>query len=200
MCIYLFTERVIISEQIFSPWFSYCAMCYAVNSADESFEKLFVRNNNIAVDQREHIQKPDLEEASCNDDLVIGGQLCNGLQHGRMTNTSGDAACTVSGRTEDVAVGQLSSLIGSGCGNLDSNLFAAGGVRLDTPGMVECNKGEKKWNTSLRFLRPRIFCLEHCLEVEQLLAENGGANILLICHSGTPRSFYCKSFLEARLE
>lgn len=41
-----------------------------------------------------------------------------------------------------------------------------------------------QWNTSNVFLRPRIFCLEHALEVEELLQCRGGANVLIICHSG----------------
>ncbi|KAJ4838142.1 hypothetical protein Tsubulata_035229 [Turnera subulata] len=39
------------------------------------------------------------------------------------------------------------------------------------------------WNTSCKFLRPRIFCLEHALQIEELLQSKGGANMLIICHS-----------------
>lgn len=45
-------------------------------------------------------------------------------------------------------------------------------------------KFTKRWNTSSKFLRPRIFCLEHALQVKELLQTKGGANILVICHSG----------------
>ncbi|KAH7547879.1 hypothetical protein JRO89_XS14G0031500 [Xanthoceras sorbifolium] len=41
----------------------------------------------------------------------------------------------------------------------------------------------RRWNTSSKFLRPRIFCLEHALQIEELLRSKGGANILVICHS-----------------
>ncbi|KAK4489652.1 hypothetical protein RD792_005464 [Penstemon davidsonii] len=41
----------------------------------------------------------------------------------------------------------------------------------------------KKWNTSDIFLKPRIFCLEHAIQIENLLSSKGGANILVICHS-----------------
>lgn len=33
------------------------------------------------------------------------------------------------------------------------------------------------------FCRPRIFCLQHALEIEELLQCKGGANVLIICHS-----------------
>ncbi|XP_034919173.1 lysine-specific demethylase ELF6 isoform X2 [Populus alba] len=39
------------------------------------------------------------------------------------------------------------------------------------------------WNTSHKFLRPRIFCLEHGVQIEELLQSKGGANLLIICHS-----------------
>ncbi|XP_068639777.1 lysine-specific demethylase ELF6-like isoform X1 [Aristolochia californica] len=48
-------------------------------------------------------------------------------------------------------------------------------------------KVRKPWNTSSRILKPRIFCLEHALEVEKLLDSKGGANILIICHSDFPK-------------
>lgn len=41
-----------------------------------------------------------------------------------------------------------------------------------------------KWNLSSSFLRPRIFCLQHALEAENLLQCKGGAHLLVICHSG----------------
>ncbi|GAV62514.1 JmjC domain-containing protein/JmjN domain-containing protein [Cephalotus follicularis] len=41
----------------------------------------------------------------------------------------------------------------------------------------------KEWNTSSKFFRPRIFCLEHALQIEELLRLKGGAKILVICHS-----------------
>lgn len=34
------------------------------------------------------------------------------------------------------------------------------------------------------FNRPRIFCLQHAVEVEELLQHKGGAHVLVICHSG----------------
>lgn len=41
-----------------------------------------------------------------------------------------------------------------------------------------------EWVSSNGFNRPRIFCLQHALEVEELLQCKGGANVLIICHSG----------------
>lgn len=40
------------------------------------------------------------------------------------------------------------------------------------------------WNTSSKFTRPRIFCLEHGVLIQELLQSKGGANMLVICHSG----------------
>lgn len=34
------------------------------------------------------------------------------------------------------------------------------------------------------YFRPRIFCLEHAIQVEELLSGKGGADLLVICHSG----------------
>ncbi|KAL2324820.1 hypothetical protein Fmac_023878 [Flemingia macrophylla] len=44
------------------------------------------------------------------------------------------------------------------------------------------NKCSKCWNTS-KFLRPRIFCLEHAVQIVEMLQSKGGANVLIICHS-----------------
>ncbi|XP_020248406.1 lysine-specific demethylase SE14-like isoform X1 [Asparagus officinalis] len=40
-----------------------------------------------------------------------------------------------------------------------------------------------KWTSSNEFSRPRIFCLQHAIEVERLLRDKGGAHVLIICHS-----------------
>ncbi|XP_022863645.1 probable lysine-specific demethylase ELF6 [Olea europaea var. sylvestris] len=39
------------------------------------------------------------------------------------------------------------------------------------------------WNISGGFEKPRMFCLEHAIEIEGLLSTKGGANVLVICHS-----------------
>ncbi|XP_057530531.1 lysine-specific demethylase ELF6 [Amaranthus tricolor] len=41
---------------------------------------------------------------------------------------------------------------------------------------------EERWDNS-GFLRPRIFCLEHAVQVEKLLQSKGGSKMLVICHS-----------------
>lgn len=42
-----------------------------------------------------------------------------------------------------------------------------------------------EWDASDKSLRPRIFCLQHALEVWELLQREGGAaRVLIICHSG----------------
>ncbi|ESQ40332.1 hypothetical protein EUTSA_v10012447mg [Eutrema salsugineum] len=38
------------------------------------------------------------------------------------------------------------------------------------------------WNTSSRYIRPRIFCLEHTIELQRLLQSRGGLKFLVICH------------------
>lgn len=43
---------------------------------------------------------------------------------------------------------------------------------------------EKEWDFCRSFVRPRIFCLEHAIQTEELLHAKGGANVLVICHSG----------------
>lgn len=40
------------------------------------------------------------------------------------------------------------------------------------------------WDISNASLKPRVFCLEHAIEIEELLSSSGGANVLVICHSG----------------
>lgn len=45
-------------------------------------------------------------------------------------------------------------------------------------------KFDMEWNTSSKFLRPRIFCLEHAIQIVELLHSKGGAKVLVICHSG----------------
>ena len=49
---------------------------------------------------------------------------------------------------------------------------------------TESSDGSINWNTSCTFARPRIFCLQHALEIEELLEGKGGAHALIICHSG----------------
>ncbi|KAF5467098.1 hypothetical protein F2P56_016960 [Juglans regia] len=44
-------------------------------------------------------------------------------------------------------------------------------------------KFDMEWNTSSKFLRPRIFCLEHAIQIVELLHSKGGAKVLVICHS-----------------
>ncbi|KAE8701535.1 Acyl-CoA N-acyltransferases (NAT) superfamily protein [Hibiscus syriacus] len=48
------------------------------------------------------------------------------------------------------------------------------------PSITKVSQG---WNTCNKYLRPRIFCLEHALQVDELLRSKGGAKMLVICHS-----------------
>lgn len=49
---------------------------------------------------------------------------------------------------------------------------------------ADSSDGTNNWNTSCTFARPRIFCLQHALEIEKLLEGKGGVHALIICHSG----------------
>lgn len=42
---------------------------------------------------------------------------------------------------------------------------------------------KKGWNSSNNFLRPRVFCLEHAVQTEEILQSIGGAVMMVICHS-----------------
>nr|XP_016451016.1 PREDICTED: probable lysine-specific demethylase ELF6 [Nicotiana tabacum]XP_016451017.1 PREDICTED: probable lysine-specific demethylase ELF6 [Nicotiana tabacum] len=42
---------------------------------------------------------------------------------------------------------------------------------------------QKEWDFCTSSVRPRIFCLEHAIQTEELLHTKGGANVLVICHS-----------------
>ncbi|XP_052199041.1 lysine-specific demethylase ELF6 isoform X2 [Diospyros lotus] len=44
-------------------------------------------------------------------------------------------------------------------------------------------KFQKGWHYTRGFLRPRIFCLEHAIKIEEMLHPKGGANVLVVCHS-----------------
>ncbi|KAG8095780.1 hypothetical protein GUJ93_ZPchr0013g34820 [Zizania palustris] len=48
---------------------------------------------------------------------------------------------------------------------------------------VEGSDNATSWNTSCTFARPRIFCLQHALEIEDLLEGKGGVHALVICHA-----------------
>ncbi|KAL4332380.1 hypothetical protein GQ457_07G018520 [Hibiscus cannabinus] len=51
---------------------------------------------------------------------------------------------------------------------------------LPLPSITKFSEG---WNTCNKYLRPRIFCLEHAVQVNELLQSKGGAKIMVICHS-----------------
>ncbi|KAF0914642.1 hypothetical protein E2562_030702, partial [Oryza meyeriana var. granulata] len=48
---------------------------------------------------------------------------------------------------------------------------------------VEGSDENISWNTGCTFARPRIFCLQHALEIEELLVSKGGVHALIICHA-----------------
>ncbi|KAG8073479.1 hypothetical protein GUJ93_ZPchr0006g41415 [Zizania palustris] len=48
---------------------------------------------------------------------------------------------------------------------------------------IEGSDNATNWNTSCTFARPRIFCLQHALEIQELLEGKGGVHCLIICHA-----------------
>ncbi|KAL9676799.1 hypothetical protein QQ045_005019 [Rhodiola kirilowii] len=54
---------------------------------------------------------------------------------------------------------------------------------LSRPAVFLPMEFNKEWNISDRFFRPRVFCLEHAIQVKELLESKGGAEVLVICHS-----------------
>ncbi|KAJ7975050.1 Lysine-specific demethylase [Quillaja saponaria] len=66
-----------------------------------------------------------------------------------------------------------------------SGLFPVSGFTSsakDLP-ILPVTNSDSGWNTSCKFLRPRIFCLEHTIQILELLQCKGGANVLIVCHS-----------------
>lgn len=53
---------------------------------------------------------------------------------------------------------------------------------IDVQALESC-AGTTNWNITSAFVRPRTFCLQHALEIEELLEGKGGAHSLIICHS-----------------
>ncbi|XP_024031706.1 probable lysine-specific demethylase ELF6 [Morus notabilis] len=53
-------------------------------------------------------------------------------------------------------------------------------VDLPLPSTIMSKNG---WNANNKSLRPRSFCLEHAVEIVELLQSKGGANVIVICHS-----------------
>ncbi|XP_010423602.1 PREDICTED: probable lysine-specific demethylase ELF6 [Camelina sativa] len=47
---------------------------------------------------------------------------------------------------------------------------------------LSSEKSQCEWKTSSRYIRPRIFCLEHTIELQRLLQSRGGLKFLIICH------------------
>ncbi|PON32072.1 TFIIH C1-like domain containing protein [Parasponia andersonii] len=59
-----------------------------------------------------------------------------------------------------------------------SNSLSA--MDLSVPSAIKFDHGQ---NTCNKFLRPRSFCLEHAVEIVDMLQCKGGAKVLVICHS-----------------
>ena len=83
--------------------------------------------------------------------------------------------------------------IGASSNNLDQSKLHPAGDLLPVPDLslpLESlqvpltAKFEKGWDMNDELLRPRIFCLEHAVQIKELLEPRGGARMLIICHSG----------------
>ena len=57
--------------------------------------------------------------------------------------------------------------------------------------LLQSLKFNNCWNTASKFLRPQIFCLEHAVQIVEMLQCKGGANVLIICHSGLFADYKC---------
>lgn len=97
---------------------------------------------------------------------------CNNISHScRSENTL--HSCSDRGKTENkISEDSLGPEVGEQTGKYVNNAQAA-----------ESSDGTINWNTYCTFARPRIFCLQHALEIEKLLEGKGGVHGLIICHS-----------------
>ncbi|GMI83386.1 hypothetical protein HRI_002007900 [Hibiscus trionum] len=70
-------------------------------------------------------------------------------------------------------------------GSISDNLNHVADLSLPSkdPPLPSITKFSEGWNTCNKYLRPRIFCLEHAAKVDELLQSKGGAKMLVICHS-----------------
>ncbi|AQL09591.1 putative lysine-specific demethylase ELF6 [Zea mays] len=97
---------------------------------------------------------------------------CNNISHScRSENTL--HSCSDRGKSENkISEDSLGPEVGEQTGKYVINAQAA-----------ESSDGTINWNTYCTFARPRIFCLQHALEIEKLLEGKGGVHGLIICHS-----------------
>ncbi|KAL6649229.1 hypothetical protein ACP70R_013453 [Stipagrostis hirtigluma subsp. patula] len=97
------------------------------------------------------------------------GQLGNSLHSCRSENTL--HSCANGEKSENsIPTDSLGSVLETDRGDIDAQA-------------VEGCDNTLNWNTSCTFARPRIFCLQHALEIEELLEGKGGVHALIICHS-----------------
>nr|XP_027189002.1 probable lysine-specific demethylase ELF6 isoform X2 [Cicer arietinum] len=84
---------------------------------------------------------------------------------------------------EDSSLNSVASLHGVVSRDLSVSELASAKDPLDQ----SLNKCNKCWNISSKLLKPRIFCLDHAVQVVEMLQSKGGANVLIICHSDYPK-------------
>ncbi|KAK6929177.1 JmjN domain [Dillenia turbinata] len=98
----------------------------------------------------------------------VVSQTC--IKGGETSGVPFDLSSISKSDTQDSATNDHSAVCKSSVSQDDSSILST--IRIN-----------EQWNTSTEFLRPRIFCLEHAIQVEKLLQSKGGANLLIICHS-----------------
>lgn len=65
----------------------------------------------------------------------------------------------------------------------DQKLDNACSIEGSVSGPLPITRLNKGWDTSNKYLRPRVFCLEHAVQTEELLQSIGGVIMMVICHS-----------------
>ncbi|GLJ23005.1 hypothetical protein SUGI_0434050 [Cryptomeria japonica] len=63
----------------------------------------------------------------------------------------------------------------------------------------ETTNASSLWKPAKGFLRPRVFCLEHALEIQEQLQPMGDAHFLIVCHLSYPKMEQQARLLAAEL-
>uniref|UniRef100_A0A7N0TKW8 Lysine-specific demethylase ELF6 n=3 Tax=Kalanchoe fedtschenkoi TaxID=63787 RepID=A0A7N0TKW8_KALFE len=159
----------------------------AANASDSSNSCVFQSNHNLLDEMRFYTEtmKDDYvdDDGFLSDFQVDYGAVacvaCGILGFPFMTVVQPSEAASLHLRplVENKSVAQDIS-----CLDLDVSIDHSVSV-LSTPVVSSNMKVNKDQNASHRFFRPRVFCLEHAVQVIELLESKGGAEVLVICHS-----------------
>lgn len=99
--------------------------------------------------------------------------------------SSGLRACESVKENEGIWRMKTSKMVENGFSSASSSLSEG-----DRDSSMKEKAGVPKWDVPNILLRPRVFCLQHAIEVEELLRDKGGGDTRVICHSGE------KSFVD----